>query len=148
MSCLTVTGNTAGMIALAPPGSKSTTAGLAISVEDAGPGQDQIDRITLMTLPDDCPTTNNPGEQTESGDVVVSDAPPPPTTYAQCRQAGCVKYGFASRAACNAYVHDLARSKCIFERAALGIVAFRAKYGLAPDQNHAMRHCVRLHTGW
>jgi hypothetical protein len=37
--------------------------------------------------------------------------------------------------------------KCIFERVAHGIVAFRAEYGFAPDQNHAMRHCVRLYPG-
>ncbi len=148
VSCLTVTGNTAGMIALAPPGSGSTVVGLAISAQDGGPGQDRIQFTTLTELPDGCPPSSSPGEPTDSGDIVVTDSPPPPTVYAQCRQAGWVKYGFASHAACNAYVHDLARRKCIFERVAHGIVAFRAKYGLAPDQNHAMRHCVRLHTGW
>jgi hypothetical protein len=147
VGCLSVTGNRAGMIALAPPGS-TNVAGLAISVQDGGPGQDQIDFTTLTELPDGCPPPSAPGSPTDSGDVVVTDSPPPPTVYAQCRQAGWVKYGFDSRAACNAYVHDLARRKCIFERVAHGIVAFRAKYGLGPDQNHAMRHCVRLYTGW
>lgn len=80
------------------------------------------------------------------GDIVVTDAPP--ATYTQCRQAGWVKYGYASHAACISAVHDFARQKCIFERVAHGIVAFRAKYGFAPDQNHAMRHCVRLYTGF
>ena len=84
----------------------------------------------------------------ERGDVVVTDAPPPPTTYAQCRMGGWVGYGFDSHASCIAYVHDQARQKCIFERVAHGIVAFRAKYGLGPAQDHAMRHCVRLYTGW
>ena len=37
---------------------------------------------------------------------------------------------------------------CIFERVAHGIVAFRTKYGLGTDHEHAMRHCVRLRTGW
>jgi hypothetical protein len=46
------------------------------------------------------------------------------------------------------YVHELARQKCIFERVTHGIAAFRAKYGLPPNQDHAMRHCVRLYTGW
>ena len=67
------------------------------------------------------------------GDIVVVDAPPPPNTYSQCRQAGWVKYGFASHADCITYVHDQARQKCILERVAHGITAFRAKYGLGPD---------------
>jgi hypothetical protein len=33
-------------------------------------------------------------------------------------------------------------------RVAHGIVTFRSKYGFAPDQNHAMRHCVGLYTGF
>jgi hypothetical protein len=37
---------------------------------------------------------------------------------------------------------------CIFERAGIRIAAFRAKYGLGPNHDHAMRHCVRLRTGW
>jgi hypothetical protein len=82
-----------------------------------------------------------------SGDVVVTDAQVP-ATYAQCRQAGWVKYGYSSHAQCITSVHDWARSKCTFERVAHGISAFRAKYGFAPDQNHAMRHCVRLYTGF
>ena len=45
-------------------------------------------------------------------------------------------------------MHHQARQKCIFERVAHGIAAFRAKYGLPPDQHHAMRHCVRLYTGF
>ncbi len=34
------------------------------------------------------------------------------------------------------------------QRAAGGITRFRAKYGLGPNHDHAMRHCVRLYTGW
>jgi hypothetical protein len=82
-----------------------------------------------------------------SGDVTVIDAQPP-STYAQCRQAGWARYGYASRAECINGVHQFAREKCIFERAAHGITAFRAKYGLGPDHEHAMRRCVRLYTGF
>jgi hypothetical protein len=81
-----------------------------------------------------------------TGNVVVTDAPP--AIYAQCRQAGWVKYGFHSHPECIDYVHELARRKCIFERAYVGIAAFRAKYGLGPNHDHAMRHCVRLYTGF
>jgi hypothetical protein len=87
-------------------------------------------------------------EPTVSGDVIVEDSPPPPRTYTECRQAGWVKYGFASHAACIEYVHEWARKACIFERVAHGITAFRAKYGLGPNHDHAMRHCVRLYTGF
>ena len=45
-------------------------------------------------------------------------------------------------------MHHQARQKCIFERVAHGITAFRAKYELPADQHHAMRHCVRLYTGF
>ena len=86
--------------------------------------------------------TNPPNQPLNGGDIVVTDAQTP-ATYTQCRQAGWVGYGYASHAQCISAVHDWARNKCIFERAAHGIVAFRSKYGFAPDQNHAMRHCVR-----
>jgi hypothetical protein len=147
LSCLSVDGNRASMIVKAPENS-SSIAGLAISVEDNQAGQDKIDWQTLMTLPSDCPVASVVYDPTVSGDVTVSDAPPPPTTYSQCRQAGWVKYGFNSRAACISYVHELARQKCIFERAAHGITAFRLKYGLGPHHKHAMRRCVRLYTGF
>jgi hypothetical protein len=108
-----------------------------------GPGPTSCSRFPgpFPTDPAAIPSFTN-----EDGNVAVTDAQP--TTYTQCRQAGWVKYGFASRAACIDYVHDLARRKCTFERVAHGITAFRAKYGLPPNQHHAMRHCVRLYTGW
>ena len=147
VTCLGVDGNRAGVIVKAPENS-SGIAGIAISVEDNQVGPDKIDWQSVMTLPSDCPAPSEVREPTVSGDVTVSDAPPPPTTFNQCRQAGWVKYGFDSHAACISYVHELARQKCIFERVAHGIAAFRQKYGLGPDQDHAMRHCVRLYTGF
>jgi hypothetical protein len=87
------------------------------------------------------------GEGLRGGDIVVTDAEPP-ATYTQCRQAGWVKYGYASHPQYIEAVHDWARQKCIFERAATGITAFRAKYGLGANDDHAMRHCVRLYTGF
>lgn len=47
-----------------------------------------------------------------------------------------------THAECITGVDEWARMKCIFELVAHGVVAFRGKYGSAPDQNHAMRHCV------
>jgi hypothetical protein len=147
ISCLSVSGKRASMVAVAPP---SSIAGLVISVEDAGPGPggEKVDWHTVSSLPPDCPVPSQIFDGTESGDIVVTDAPPPPTAYAQCRQAGWVKYGFASHAACIGYVHERARQACIFERVAHGLAAFRLKYGLGASHDHAMRHCVRLRTGW
>jgi hypothetical protein len=126
LTCLGVDGNRASMIVKAPENT-SNVAGLAISVEDNQAGPDKIDWRTLMTLPSDCPAASEVFDPTVSGNVTVSDAPPPPTTYSQCRQGGWVQYGFDSHAACSSYVHELARQKCIFERVAHGITAFRQK---------------------
>jgi hypothetical protein len=101
---------------------------------------------SCSSFPGAFPIAAIPEFTNETGNVVVTDATP--TTYSQCREAGWVTYGFTSRTACIDYVHELARRKCIFERVAHGITAFRTKYGLPPDQHHAMRHCVRLYTGW
>jgi hypothetical protein len=125
-----------------------------VRVTDGGVGTDTLEfSITEGTSlppppgPTDC-SAFPPGRPVSSisGGVVVVDAPP--TTYTQCRQAGWVKYGYASHAQCITAVHDLARQKCLFERVAHGITAFRAKYGLGPNDDHAMRHCVRLYTGF
>jgi hypothetical protein len=146
VSCLTVSGNRASMVVLAPQPNLNPP-GLVVSVEDNGPGQDRIDWYPVAVLPSGCPIPSAVSESTVSGDVTVTDAEPP-ATYAQCRQGGWVKYGYASHAQCNDGVHEYARNKCIFERAAIGIVAFRAKYGLGPTHDHAMRRCVRLYTGF
>lgn len=146
VTCLSVYGKRAAMLARAPSG--ATIAGFEISVEDNGPAGDRIGRQALTTWPSDCPPASDFLEPTVSGDITVSDAPPPPTRYSQCQQGGWAGYGFNSHADCIGYVHLQARRKCIFERAAHAIAAFRAKYGLPPDQHHAMRHCVRLYTGF
>jgi hypothetical protein len=147
VSCLTVSGKRASMVIDAPP--NAGIAGFFLTVEDNGPGpQEGLDWSILNSLPPDCPIPSGAISQSETGDIVVTDSPPAPTTYAQCRLAGWVKYGFASHAACNAHVHERARQACIFERVAHGVTAFRLKYGLGPDHTYAMRHCVRLQTGW
>jgi hypothetical protein len=148
VSCLAVNANRASMLARAPENTSGIT-GLAISAEDNGPGQDRIGwHVVTDPLPSDCPVTSEPLEPTVSGDITVTDSPPPPTTYSQCRQAGWVKYGFAGRAACIDYVHERARQACIFERVAHGIVAFRAKYGIGPQHQLAMWSCVHGRTGF
>jgi hypothetical protein len=145
VSCLGVSANRATVIVKAPPNT-SGIAGLEISVEDDGPGQDRLDWHVISALPSACPAPSNVLAGTESGDLVVTDAPPP-TRFAQCRHGGWLRYGFASKAACIAYVHEQSRQECIFERAYVGISAFRAKYGRGPQHVHAMRRCVRRRAG-
>jgi len=167
VSCLSVSGKVA---IIGVSGTRTTLfsggsfdesiAGL-IRVTDAGGSDSGLDRFEFdisrkfpsqppLPAPTDCSAfpAGLTAYLNDQGDLAVTDAPPPPTTYAQCRLGGWVRFGFDSHAACTAYVHERARQACIFERVAHGIVAFRAKYGFAPDQNHAMRHCVRLYTGF
>jgi hypothetical protein len=145
VTCLTVSRNRASMIFEAPPNVPAD--GVAVFVEDDGPGQDRIDFHLLTPLTNDCPVPSQVLEPTVFGDVTVVDAQPP-NTDTQCRQAGWVAYGYANHAQCIDAVHQLARRKCIFERTATGITAFRAKYGVGPNDDYAMRRCVRLYTGF
>ena len=104
---------------------------------------------SCSTFPGPFPTGNFqfPDLTNKSGEVVVTDRPPP-TSYAQCRSGGWRTFGaFTSQADCLAFVHDRARQACIFERVAHGITAFRSKYGLGPNHDHALRRCIRLRAG-
>jgi hypothetical protein len=110
------------------------------------------DRFAVDLTRSGCPAFPTPPASDDlyylfNGDIAIHDSDPP-ATYAQCRQAGWVQYGYASHAQCINAVHDFARQKCIFERAAIGISAFRSKYGLGANHDHAMRRCVRLYTGF
>jgi hypothetical protein len=145
VSCLSVNGSRASMFADAPPNT-SDVAGLLISVEDNGAGQDRIDYRVATVAPTGCPVPSAVYTPTNAGDVSVTDAQPP-ATYAQCRQAGWVTYGYAAHAQCITAVHDHARKKCLFERAFTGIGPFREKYGVGSNHDFAMRRCVRRYTG-
>jgi hypothetical protein len=144
ITCLAVRANVATFNFEAQPGSTS----VATFVATDSPAGDQVAYVGGGRAPTDCsPVTNPPNQPLNGGDIVVTDAQPP-ATYTQCRQAGWVGYGYASHAQCIDAVHQYARQKCIFERVAHGITAFRAKYGLGPNHDHAMRHCIRLYTGF
>jgi len=56
--------------------------------------------------PEDCttPTFGSLGHLT-SGDLVVTDAPPPPGSTRQCLSGGYRAYGFATTGLCVAYVN-------------------------------------------
>jgi hypothetical protein len=100
--------------------------------------------------PTDCSSfpAGSPGLSNEQGDLVVTDAPPLPTSKDQCKNGGWQSYGvFKNQGDCVSFVRHQARQACIFERVAHGVAAFRAKYGRGPHQRHAMRRCVRQRTG-
>jgi hypothetical protein len=144
ITCLAVAGN----VATFNFEDLAASDGVGTLVATDSPAGDQIAYVGPGRAPTDCsPVLNPPNEPLRGGDIVVADAQPP-ATYAQCRQAGWVKYGYASHRQCIDGVHEWARQKCIFERVANGIVAFRAKYGLDSNGDHAMRRCVRLYTGF
>jgi hypothetical protein len=72
---------------------------------------------------------------------------PPPTSKDECKNGGWRAFGFENQGQCVAFVRHKAREACIFERAAHGVAAFRAKYGIGPQQRLAMRHCVHRRIG-
>jgi hypothetical protein len=161
VSCLTVTGTKAviGAVVDQSDGQFAPAVGQGVTVFATDthapvtgsffdPEPPDSDRFSVDLSRSGCPAFPTPPASDSlyylfNGDVAIHDSQPP-STYAQCRQAGWVAYGYAGRAQCIDGVHEYARQKCIFERAAHGVAAFRAKYG----DDHAMRHCVRLYTGF
>jgi hypothetical protein len=146
-TCLTVSANKAGMIFRAPEPT-SDIAGLAIAVQDDGPGQDRIDFHTVAALPNDCPAPSEVSAPTVSGDITITDAQPLPTATRQCKNGGWRSFGvFKNQGQCIRSVRHQARQKCIVERAAIGRPAFRSNYGKGPHKRHAMRGCIKQGIG-
>jgi hypothetical protein len=88
VSCLSVSGNRASMIVLAPQPILYPP-GLVVSVEDNAPGQDSIAWGPLEALPSDCPVPSGVfGFVPGSGDITVTDAPALPTSKDQCKDSG------------------------------------------------------------
>jgi hypothetical protein len=103
VGCLGVSGNRATVIVKAPPNT-SGIAGLEISVEDGGPGQDRLTWHTISALPADCPAPSEVLGGTVSGDLVVTDAPPLPVSKEQCKNGGWRPFGFKNQGACVSFV--------------------------------------------
>jgi hypothetical protein len=141
-TCLSVSANKAAMIVRAPEPT-SDIAGLAIAVQDDGPGQDRIDFHTVAALPNDCPVPGQVSAPTVSGDITITDAQPLPTSKAQCKHGGWVQFGFNNRKQCIRSVRQHARQECVYIRAAGGLRAFIVKYGSGPHRRHPMRNCIR-----
>jgi hypothetical protein len=115
-------------------------------VDHGGHGQDTI--CVNSELPPRCsliPTP--PGSLTDrltNGRAVVFDAPLLPTSTAQCKNGGWRNFGttFKNQGQCVAFVRQQARQKCLTERAKIGLLAFRDKYGLGRYHVRALRRCI------
>jgi hypothetical protein len=104
VTCLSVSGNRASMLVEAPPNT-SGIVGVAVAVEDDGPGTDRIDFHVLSVLPGDCSLPSQVFEPTVFGDVTVVDAPPLPSSKDQCQNGGWRSYpGFKNQGDCLSFV--------------------------------------------
>jgi hypothetical protein len=104
VTCLSVSGNRASTILLAPE--PSAIAGILVWVEDNGPGQDRIEWQVLTALPSACPVPSGVfGAATTSGDISVTDAQAFPTSKDQCKNGGWRTYGvFKNQGDCVSFV--------------------------------------------
>jgi hypothetical protein len=104
ISCLSVSGNRASMIVLAPQPNLFPP-GLVVSVEDNGPSQDRVDWGPLAALPSDCPVPSGVFGAVASGDITVTDAPALPTSKDQCKNGGWRNFpGFNNQGDCVSFV--------------------------------------------
>ncbi len=83
------------------------------------------------------------GHNTSSRTTSLTVKPRVPTSKAQCNKGGWRNYPqFKNQGQCVAFVVKQALQNCLAERAKIGPVAFRNKYGLGRYHVLAMRRCV------
>jgi hypothetical protein len=167
VTCLSVTGQTAVIgftgtyMTFFGFGETYPTAGLIRAVDGGGPasGQDTAEFASVTgeldgppipgptncsTYPGGYPGLHGPIVNSE-GDLVVTDAQALTTSRDQCKNGGWRRYGtFQNQGECVRFVRAKARQRCVFERVAHGVAAFRARYGTGVPKQHAMRNCVLL----
>jgi hypothetical protein len=108
ISCLSVAGDRARVIVVAPP--NAGIAGLGVDLQDAGTaGPDRLGFQILATLPPDCPVSTAVLPVAERGDVTIVDAPPLPASKDQCKNDGWRSYGFKNQGACVSFVNAASR---------------------------------------
>jgi hypothetical protein len=102
ITCLAVTGNVATFNFEALPTSTSVETFVATD----SPAGDQIAFVGPGRAPTDCsPVLNPPDEPLRSGDIVVVDAQPLPTSKDQCKEGGWKTYGvFKNQGDCASFV--------------------------------------------
>jgi hypothetical protein len=106
IECLSVDGNTATFAGGLEPNPFGFTH-FRTTVVDNGPADSGLDTYAAngYLIPVGCsaPETAFFGPVT-SGDVVVVDSPPPPSSKGQCKNAGYRRYGFRNQGQCIAFV--------------------------------------------
>ena len=104
---------------------------------------------TCSTFPGPFPTGSYPFPdfKNETGDVVVADTRPAPTSKHECSNGAWRDLAFNSHAQCVNAADQQARRECTFIRATHGQPAFRAWYGSGVHKRHAMRRCIRDRSG-
>ncbi len=120
-------------------------------VDNGGNG---LDQICMWPPTNPACTVNISGEffdvtgQLSNGRAVVFDAPVAPTAKAQCQHGGWRNFPqFSNHRQCVAFVKQQARISCLAERATIGRLAFRIKYGKGRYHRYALRRCVRRAQG-
>jgi hypothetical protein len=108
ITCLAVTGNVATFNFEALPASTSVETFVATD----SPAGDQIAFVGPGRAPTDCsPVTNPPNQPLRSGDIVVVDAQPFPTSKDQCQNGGWQSYGvFKNQGDCVSFVATRAKN--------------------------------------
>jgi hypothetical protein len=145
VTCLSVTGNDAVL--------NAQTAFGVVTVElvdNGGNGKDTMSAIGGRRAASDCSPfhTASLTETLTSGRAVIFDAPLLPTSKAQCTSGGWRNYPrFNNQGQCVAFVVKQARQSCVAERAKIGLLAFRNKYGLGPYHVRVLRRCVKRQAG-
>jgi hypothetical protein len=149
VTCLNVTGNTAVINFQATIFFRGIPSPAGIGtlelVANGGPGRDTFGFSVEGRAPTDCSPLTDPvsAGTIVAGSVVIFDAPDLPTTKPQCKNGGWRSYPqFKNQGQCVAFVVTQARQKCLAERAKIGLVAFREKYGLGPYHVRALRRCI------
>jgi hypothetical protein len=106
ITCLSVSGDTATFAGGLNPNAFGFTH-FRVTVVDNGPGNSGLDSYAANGYfgPVDCsaPETSFSATLT-SGDIVVVDSPPPPTSKDQCKGGDYQQYGFANEGLCVAFV--------------------------------------------
>lgn len=106
IACLAVNGSTATFAGGLKPNSFGFT-DFRVTVVDNGPPNSGLDTYAAngYFAPVGCsaPETAFLGTLT-SGDIVVVDSPPPPTSKDQCKNGGYRQYGFKNQGQCVAFV--------------------------------------------
>jgi hypothetical protein len=106
IACLAVNGSTATFAGGLQPNTFGFT-DFRVTVVDNGPANSGLDTYAAngYFAPVGCsaPETSFQGALT-SGDIVVVDSPPPPTSKDQCKKGGYRQFGFRNQGQCVAFV--------------------------------------------